>query len=201
MDIALAQRTTAESKVKLGLHSATGIAVGCAFVFLFAIASSLLLTQERLAHVITHAFAQDDLPSNPRASWIQGEFFTECAMLQMQLLRDSGVILGAAVNRWYRTAPHPCETLRTMVAAPEEMASLPRPGPYVNYAFGSRHLEAVVLSLFEFGTARNGYKFISYLSVVLLAVAAWRSASRTAAVLLPIALFLFFGFSQSAATR
>ena len=195
MDIVLAQRTTAVSKVKLGLYSATGIAIGCAFVFLFAIASSLFLTQERLAHVVRHAFAHDDLPSNPRTSRTEEDFFTECAMLQMQFLRDSGVILGAAVNRWHRTAPHPCETLRTMLAAPEEKPSSPRPGPYVNYAFGSRHLEAVVLSLFEFGTARGAYKFISYLSVVLLAIAAWRSASRTAAVLLPIALFLLFGFS------
>src|SRR5882724_11435622 len=61
MDIVLAQRTTAVSKVKLGLYSATGIAIGCAFVFLFALASSLFLTQERLAHVVRHAFAHDDL--------------------------------------------------------------------------------------------------------------------------------------------
>ena len=68
--------------------------------------------------------------------------------------------------------------------------------PYVNYPYGSRFLEAIVLGIVDLRAAKILYSLLSYGSVLLLIWGAWRSSPETALMVSPIFVFLLFGFAQ-----
>jgi len=174
--------------------SLAGIAIACGAVALFAVLSSLALSEARIADAVKAAFAKDELAYATR---IREDFFTECAMLEMQQLRQGNVFRSALDTRLImRPEEHPCDTLRKLVlGTAEERASLPAAVSYFNYPYGSRHLQAFVLSALEFGTAASLYRALSYGSVIVLfAAMLWRSPA-TAVLLTPIPLLLLGAFS------
>jgi hypothetical protein len=179
------------ANVRAGL---LGIAAACAAVALFAVLSSFALSDARVAEVVKTAFAKKELAY---AAHIREDFFTECALLAMQKLRHGSAFWSALDTRLIlRTDEHPCDTLRTLVmGSAEERASLPAAASYFNYPFGSRHLEAFMLSALDYGPATALYRALSYSSVALLFVAmVWRFP-RTAMVLAPLPLVLIGAFA------
>jgi hypothetical protein len=177
--------------VRAGL---AGIGAGCAAVALFAVLSSFALPDARVDEVVKTAFAENELPY---ARLLREDFFTECALLTMQKLRQGGALRSALDTRFVMPADdHPCETLRTLVlGTAEEKATLPPAVSYFNYPVGSRHLEAFVLSALDYGPATTLYRALSYGAVALLfATMLWRSPA-TGAILVPIPLFLIGAFA------
>lgn len=169
--------------------SALGIAAACVAVALFAVLSGFALSERRLTEIVRSAVAQNELEYAARTD---EDFFTECALLEMQNLRRGGVLLGAFDTRFLmRAGEHPCDSLRTMMlGSAEEKAALPAAVSYYNYPFGSRHLEAFVLSVIDYGPATLLYRVLSYGSLALLfAILLWR-APTTAIVLAPVPLLL-----------
>jgi hypothetical protein len=76
-----------------------------------------------------------------------------------------------------RADEHPCDTLRILtLGTAQEKAQLPAAVSYFNYPFGSRHLEAFVLSALDYREAAQLYRVLSYASVALLFfVMLWRA--------------------------
>jgi len=179
------------ANVRAGLF---GIAAACGGVALFATLSSFALSDARIADVVKTAFSQGDLAYATR---VREDFFTECALLSMQKLRQGSAFWSALDTRFIlRMDEHPCDTLRTLVlGAAEEKASVRAAVSYFNYPFGSRHLEAFVLSALDYGPATTFYRALSYGSIVLLfATMLWQSPS-TALLLCPIPLLLIGAFA------
>ena len=174
--------------------SLTGITTACAAVTLFAILSGFALSDARIAEVVRTVFAKDELAHPAR---IREDLFTECALLTMQILRHDNAFRAALDTRFILLPDeHPCDTLRTLVlGTAEQRTSLPAPVSYFNYPFGSRHLEAFVLSALDYGPATTLYRALSYGSVVLLfAAMLWRSPA-SAVLLSPVPLFLIGAFT------
>lgn len=174
--------------------SALGIVAACVAVALFAALSGFVLSERRLSEVVRTAVTQNELDYAARTD---EDFFTECAVLEMQHLRRGGIFLGAFDTRFLmRPGEHSCDSLRKMMlGSAEEKASLPAAVSYYNYPFGSRHLEAFVLSVLDYGPATLLYRVLSYGSLALLLVVMLRRASATAIVLAPISLLLICAFS------
>ena len=137
------------TNVRAGL---VGIAAAAAALALFSLLSGFALSDARLAEVVKNAFAKDELAYAER---IREDLFTECALLTMQKLRPGGVLSSALDTRFIMPPDeHPCETLRALVLATAgQKALLSAPVSYFNYPFGSRHLEAFVLSAVDYGPA------------------------------------------------
>src|SRR5207249_958079 len=90
-----------------------GIAIACGAVALFAVLSSLALSESRITEVIKTAFANDELAYAAR---IREDLFSECAILTMQMLRQGNVFRSALDTRFIMLPEeHPCDTLRTLV--------------------------------------------------------------------------------------
>jgi hypothetical protein len=174
---------------------AIGIFAGLAIVMIFALSSGFFLSRDRLISVAATALAQGELPHTSRTN---EDFFTECAMLEMQYLRPGNPLLNVFDTRLLSPENiHPCQMLRRLVTGTGyDREQVGGPVSYVNYPYGSRHLEAVVLSVMDFKTARSIYLWASYLSVVTLALAGWRNSRRVALVCLPVWLALAFAFSM-----
>ncbi|MGB9366376.1 MAG: hypothetical protein WCE79_10220 [Xanthobacteraceae bacterium] len=178
------------TNVRAGL---IGIAIACAAVALFAVLSGFTLSDARIAEVAKTAFAKNELAY----AELREDFFTECALLQMQALRQPGVFWNALDTRFVMPPDaHPCDTLRVLaLGTVEQKASLPASVSYFNYPFGSRHLQAFVLSVLNYAPATMLYRALSYGSVALLfATMLWRSPA-TAILLAPIPLFLIGAFA------
>lgn len=171
-----------------------GIVAACAAVALFAVLSGFALSDARIAEVVETAFATGELCDATR---IREDFFTECALLTMQKVRQGGAFRSALDTRFIMTpAERPCDDLHTLVLGTEEQrGSLPAPVSYFNYPFGSRHLEAFVLSALDYGPATKLYRALSYGSLALLFVAMLSRSPATAFLLSPVPLFLAGGFA------
>ena len=177
------------------VSAGSGVFTGLILVVVFGILSGFALSPERLIHVAGAALERGELPHTTRTN---EDFFTECAMLEMQFLRPASLLHNVFDTRlvFPEDGIHPCQMLRTMVTQPEKDAALRSAArSYPNYPYGSRHLEAIVLSFLEIETARTVYLWISYLSILALAAAAWFNSKRQALSFLPLWLLLLFGFS------
>jgi hypothetical protein len=174
--------------------SALGIAAACAVATVFAILSGFALSEQRLAEVVRTAFTKDEFAYATRP---HEDFFGECALLAMQHLRRKDIAPGAFDTKFLmRPGEHPCDSLRTMVlGSAEEKASLPAPVSYFNYPFGSRHLEAFALSVFDYASAARLYLILSYASLLLLLLIMILRAPATAVVLAPIPVALIGAFA------
>lgn len=174
--------------------SALGIAAACVAVALFGVLSGFALTDARLVEVIRNAFANGELAYADRT---HEDFFSECALLEMQQLRRRDSLLSAFDTKLLDgPGDHPCDWLRAVtLGSAEQKAALPAAASYINYPFGSRHLEAFVLSVIDYGPATQLYRALSYGSVAVLFLAMLWRAPATASVLGPIPLLLIGGFA------
>ena len=172
------------------------ILAGSAIAFLFASGLSLfgglVLSHERLVAVLRAAFLADEFSA---VRFPLQETFSECAILHMQYFRARNVFLNAIDSYWIRPGELTCTTLEGLLGLGRLAgAQFGAPTSYPNYPFGARYLLAPVLSVMEFSSARMLYRIVSYGSVVILAVGAFRNSRATAIVLLPLWLILLFGF-------
>jgi hypothetical protein len=167
-----------------------GIAVGIVAVFALGVASHQLLTEKRLNAVVNDAMSRKVIPASEKY-----DAFTECGVLTMIVLRHPELLHDVLDTRFALDGGlHPCQYLTDRVLTG-------RTGPivsYINYPFASRHLEAIVLSAFDFGTARHLYGVLSYGAVAALALAAWFAAPPAAGALAPVfaVLLLAFGLDR-----
>lgn len=175
--------------------AALGIIAALILVSAFTVASGFFLSSDRLIHVARAALEQGELPHTTRTN---EDFFTECAMLEMQLLRADSVFQNAIDTKFLQVPDqHPCQSLRVMATGTsEERQTLPAAYSYNHYAYGSRHLEALVLSVIDFQTAQIVYRWLSYGSVALLFLAMIVRSFRKALLFAPIPLFLAFCFAM-----
>lgn len=171
---------------------AKGFAAGLAIILVLTVLSGLLMTRGRAVEVARDAL-QSDSVAHP-FSYMDEDYFTECALLMMLTARADSVarnVIESWPPREALTFGHPCETLRRYVAGEIRYSATP---PYVNYWFGSRHLEAVVLRVLGFEQAQTLYRLLSYGAVLILALASWRSDRRSALVLIPLFVSMLLGF-------
>ena len=176
-------------------RAGAGIAVAFAIIASFTMTSGVAVNHDRLLMVIRAALQDDALPY---ARLRNEDYFTECAMLEMQLLRADNVFRNAIETRLVLVPDqHPCQSLRVMATgSSEDRQTWPAPHSYDNYAYGSRHLEALVLSVIDFSTAQIVYRWLSYGSVALLFLAMIGRSYREALLLAPVPLFLAFCFAM-----
>jgi hypothetical protein len=178
--------------VRLSRNLTIGVLSGTLLVLFLAIVSGATLTRPRLISVAQEALASGELPFNAHRD---EDYFTECSMLTMQYLRNDNLVLNAIETRFVMSAAHPCEDLQALLTF-GRLPGTPGSSPtsYVNYPFGSRYLEALILSALDFGSAKQLYALLSYGSVCVLFLGAWRNSPRQALILLPVGVFLLFGF-------
>jgi len=176
-------------------RAGAGIAVAFAIIASFTMTSGVVVNHDRLLTVIRAALKDDALPY---AKLRSEDYFTECAMLEMQLLRADNVFQNAIDTKFLQVPDkHPCQSLRVMATGTsEERQTLPAAYSYNHYAYGSRHLEGLVLSVIDFQTAQIVYRWLSYGSVALLFLAMIVRSFRKARLFAPIPLFLAFCFAM-----
>jgi hypothetical protein len=116
-------------------------------------------------------------------------------MLTMQYLRPDNPLLSTIDNQFAASDTyHPCEVLRILVNEEPRYGAIVGPYSYLNYPYGSRRLEAIVLSVCDYGAAKTLYRILSYSSIVFLFLCGWRNSRSTALLLLPVEAVLSFGF-------
>jgi hypothetical protein len=168
-----------------------GILLTICALAIFSVVAESMLSRDRLVHVTKKAFANGELAFATRTN---EDFFTECSMLTMQYLRRDGAVLSTVDNQFARSEKyHPCEVLRILVNEEPRDDSITFYS-YLNYPYGSRHLEALVLSMMDYAAAKTLYCILSYGSIVFLLLCAWRNSSSTALLVVPVGTFLLFGF-------
>lgn len=172
----------------------SGSVVSLGIISGLAVLSGVTLSHERAAAVIEYALQHDKLSATSHPG---GDTFTECAMMETQMLRPPGAIW-QALDTKLRLPPreHPCDTLHTMMfGTPAQIAAAPQVSSYVSYPQGSRHLEALVFSVINYSKAVILYDALSYGSLaLLLAAMVWRDR-KTALVLAPVPIVLALAFS------
>lgn len=173
---------------------ALGILSGLLVVLALAMVSGLTFPRARVVQVARDALTSGELAFNEHR---EEDYFTECSFLTMQYARAAGLFRNAIETRYARGARHPCQNLESLITT-GKMAdgSVPIFVAYVNYPFGSRFLEALVLSVLDLRSAKSLYVFLSYGSILILIAGAFRNSPSTALTVLPIGLFLLFGFSM-----
>ena len=177
---------------RLSLSIIGGIALTICVLAAFGLIAGSTLSRDRLVHVVKKAYADGELALTERPN---EDLFTECALLTMLYLRVDGLRDLVDTRFVFSESIDPCETLRVVVNEAPRDSSIKGPYSYLNYPWGSRHLEALVLSGFEYPAARALYRTLSYASVVFLLLGAWRNCRRTAFLILPLGSFLLFGFA------
>jgi hypothetical protein len=175
-------------------HLAIGLLLGVCIVMTLAMVSGLALSRERLQHLVS------DWLASGQAQWDthhEEDYFTECSLLTMSYVRRDNVWLNLIQTQFFLDGGHPCEDLRALVARTLPSSGEVHPaGPYVNYPFGSRYLEAVALSVLNIRQTKILYSILSYGSVVCLFLGAWRNSRRNSPIVFWIGLFLLFGFAM-----
>jgi len=183
----------AQTVLRLARHLAIGILSGTLFVLILAVASGLTLTRDRLISVARDGLASGELAFDAHRD---EDYFTECSMLTMLYLRHENVFLNAIETRLITSVAHPCEELQAQLAPGQPLDAYDRKqASYVNYPFGSRYLEALTLSVLDLRDAKRLYALFSYGSVVILFLGAWRNSPTNALIVLPVGVFLVFGFA------
>jgi len=164
---------------------AFGFAIAFLVAALLALASGLVLTEDRTKSAIQESFASGFAGPDTTADWV------ECAALTMQLVRSKAVIRNALETRWIRPQTHTCDDLRRMVESPPEGI------PYINYAAGGLHLESVLLSFLPLSTINAVYSILSYVSIAAIFLGAcYNSPRRALTIAAPITLALAFCFAM-----
>ena len=172
---------------------AKGVLAAALLIASLSTVSGLVLSRERLTELLREDFSSGGLTSDPARVV---EDWVECSLLTMEYIRHDN-ILDAIDTSWMRPTHHTCEELKALVAGPPYTLELAPPSHYINYAFGARHFEAILLSVLSIMTAKTLCLMLSYVSVVCLFLGGWRNSPPvTLAVLLPIGLFLLFAFEQ-----
>jgi hypothetical protein len=173
---------------------AQGLVSGLFVVLALAIVSGLTFPRARVVQVARNALASGELAFDEHRD---EDYFTECALLTMQYARASGLFRNAIETRYAEGTRHPCQELESLVSTGKMSdGSIAPVGAYRNYPFGSRFLEALVLSVLDLRTAKSLYAFLSFGSVLVLIAGAFRNSPSTALTVLPIGFFLLFGFSM-----
>lgn len=112
------------------------------------------------------------------------DYFTECAMVTMELLRPKSAQQNSVDSLFaHDDRNHPCENLKYLLVggAPPGFA-MGEPSSYVQYPFGVRHLAGFLFNFLNFQHLRALYWILSYLSLASIAVAAFLSQSRPHAI-------------------
>ena len=178
---------------------AKGFCLGMAFVLLLATSSGLLMSRAGATRVAREALRTTDGVANP-TTHLGGDYYTDCSLLAMLAVRSRGALRNA-IETWLPTevirgSAHPCDVLERHAAQGIAWDTPPAPRPYVYYWMGSRHLEAIVLRAVSYRTAESLYSFLSYASIVLLAIASWVNSRRATLLLAPIYASLLFAFGM-----
>ena len=172
---------------------AKGVFAAALFIGSFSIVSGVVLSRERLTEILREGFSSGELSSDGE-DWV--EDWVECSLLTMEYIRHDS-FLDAIDTNWIRPTHHTCEELKALVAGPSSTLQLDQPSHYVNYPFGARHFEAILLSVLSVARAKTLCLLLSYASVVCMFLGSWRNSPPVAlAVVLPVGLFLIFAFEQ-----
>jgi hypothetical protein len=169
-----------------------GIVLTICALAVFSLIAESMLSRDRLVHVTKKALANGELAFATRAN---EDFFTECSMLTMEYLRRDGAVRDSIDTQFALSDKyHPCEVLRILVNEEPRDATIIGPYSYLNYPYGSRHLEAMVLSVIDYAAAKTLYRILSYGSIIFLLLCAWRNCPSVALLVAPVGAFLLFGF-------
>jgi hypothetical protein len=168
-----------------------GIVLTICALAAFNLVAKSTLSHDRLVRVVKKAYTDGELALAARPN---EDFFTECALLTMLYLRQDGFRDVVDTQFAFSESIDPCEVLRVVVNQEPRDNSIKGPYSYLNYPWGSRHLEALVLSALEYSAAKTLYRILSYGAIVFLFLGAWRNSWRTALLMAPVGGFLFFGF-------
>ena len=168
-----------------------GIALTIFALGAFGLIANSTLSHERLVHVVKKAFADGELALAERPD---EDFFTECALLTMLYYRQDGLRDLVDTRFAFSESIDPCGVLRVVVHEEPRDPSIKGPYSYLNYPWGSRQLEALILSVLEYSAAKTFYRILSYASIAFLLLGAWRNSRRTALLIVPLGAFLIFGF-------
>lgn len=182
--------------------AATG---GLNLCFLLLQLLSASLPTDRLQARVVDAFQanslsqQDGLRFNSGIGWHQ---YNDCLILQMISNDDRPLRKSLGPVAYYRDDFHGlCQTVYELVNGQISAGQL-ESFRYTRYWHGHNALTALMLSAWEFGTVRSVLKAVTYLSLFVLAIVAWRSHAHLRVFGLVMAAFgaLFWGlpyFSQS----
>jgi hypothetical protein len=166
---------------KFAFAAIIGFALALCMAAALSLASGALLSKPRLTAVLNQAFADGSLTDDSH-TWI------ECAVLNMQVLRHDSVVLNAIDTRWNGGG---CGALKSIMNEPS-----PSYRTYDNYPFGARHLQAVFLSVMSLHATIIVFRVLSYGSLLMMLIFAWRNRPRAAALLLPVFAVLALAFDQ-----
>jgi hypothetical protein len=167
---------------------------GMLAILTLTMVSGLTFPGARLVHVGQNALTSGELAFNEHR---EEDYFTECSLLIMQYARAPGLFRNAIETRFGMEARHPCQDFESLITTGKMPSGSGTPvGSYVNYPFGSRYLTALVLNVLDLRSARSLYGFLSYGSILILIAGAFRNSPSTALLVLPIGVFLLFGFSM-----
>jgi hypothetical protein len=174
------------------LLAAKGYAFAALLIVATSLTSGVVLTHNRLVSVIREAFATHSIANDGvYQDWIN------CTWLSLEYTRTPDPLRNTIETDWSRPVRQPCDDLRVLVAGPPYPYPLNPTAPYENYAFGARHLQAIVLSVLSVGHAQAMYGFLSYASIGVLFLGGWLNSRRLAiTVLLPITVCLTVVFEQ-----
>jgi len=174
-----------------GARVVGGILFTICALALFAALSDLSLSRDRLVNVTKEALATDQLDF----SGLERDLFTECSLLTMSYLRHDSSLLNIVDTKfsWGPGKYHPCESLEILINN-DQPEGIVGPYSYLNYPWGSRHLQELVLGQVNYSTARSVYSFLSYFSIVFMLLSAFRNSPSIAMLLAPVGAFLLFAF-------
>lgn len=154
------------------------------------------MSADRAAEVAVSALKSEGVAN--ATNIVKGDYYTDCVLL-IQLTARPESLARNAIESWWpsetKTGVHPCEWVQRYSEGRLQYADPPADDPYGNYWFGSRHLGAIMLRGFSYAGAESLYLLVSYVSVVLLALASLRRDRRAGLVLLPVCICLLFGFA------
>ncbi|MHB8270354.1 hypothetical protein [Bradyrhizobium sp.] len=185
----------ASSAARLAGWTSGGLLLATALTFLISVTAGFV-PRERLEALIRTAIENHVFEHR---QGVYEETFSECVLLQMNLLRDPDPLRSALSSRWVRPGPeslHPCTMLAVEFGIDKRDVKLAEPTLYPNYHFGGRYLAAIGLSVMGVANLRFAYELLSYASLLLLLAAAWRNSRERFWHFLPIGLVLLFGFGQ-----
>jgi len=152
-----------------------------------------LTPQSRIDKVIRDADKANQLD---QTSNVLNDMFTECATLDVQLVRDKNPIHDISGTLFSMPAGHPCDGIKAHLGGLNDQGT-----PIIKYHYGARYLFAVLSAFLSLENIRSLMAILSIVAPLTLGAAFLFSAPDQFLAISPLVLVLLAGFNSSNLAR
>jgi hypothetical protein len=167
------------------------------YLIAFSISMLLILSINLIAHLTDTSKIRSIVLDADHAGQLEylkdtsKDSFTECALLTMQIIRESNVWLDTFNTKLGgNSSEHSCIATKELV----EKGAISDISSYINYWFGARYFAQILFSFMDFSQMQLFYYILSYAVFLSFGVCCYLRSRWLGVLFTPLVLLSFLGF-------